>query len=310
MISAHMQARQAASTVGAHSAVVAAYLWRHGRVPNLAAPRLFTEWVQWRKLADRSAGHPSLMDKLAAKRLAAGALGREWTIPTLWSGDDPLEIPRFAFEIMIKARHGCNQFARIGARSSGQDWQRVLTRAQRWTAKRYGALLQEWAYRDVPRGVLAEPFVSDDGTLPLDYKIYVFGGRATHVQVHLGRASQHRWILHDRDWKQLVPALDAPPPPVSLPAMLQAAERLAAEEVFLRVDFYEVGRRPLFGEFCLYPGSGLDPFAAPWIDAELGDLWQEAHRSAQDARSKFTANAGQSPGTARSGRPVHASAAI
>ena len=226
------------------------------------------------------------MDKLVAKRLAADKLGREWAIPTLWSGQSTLEMPRVEAEVMVKARHGCNQFARFNANATPDDWHRVRARAERWVAQRYGTLLQEWAYEDVPRGVLIEPFVSDDGELPVDYKFYVFGGRATHVQVHLGRSNKHRWILHDRDWRQLVPVADAPPPPSSLAAMLQAAEHLAADEEFLRVDFYEVGRRPLFGEFCLYPGSGLDPFAAPWIDAELGALWRQARCSAPYSASK------------------------
>ena len=30
------------------------YWWRHGRLPDIDAPRTFTEWVQWRKLNERS----------------------------------------------------------------------------------------------------------------------------------------------------------------------------------------------------------------------------------------------------------------
>lgn len=273
------RARRKTASLASRTAIIAAYFWRHGTVPNIYAPRLFTEWVQWRKLADRSPAHPIMMDKLAAKQLAIDALGSAWSIPTLWSGQSARAMPWFASEVIIKARHGCNQFTRIGEHASAAERQRISASAERWTAKPYGVLLQEWAYRAVPPGLLVEPFVSDNDALPLDYKIYVFGGRATHVQVHLGRAGRHRWILHDRDWRQLVPGIDAPPPPSSLAAMLQAAETLAADEEFLRVDFYEVGGRPLFGEFCLYPGSGLDRFAAPWIDEELGALWQQARNT-------------------------------
>lgn len=45
---------------------------------------------------------------------------------------------------------------------------------------------------------------------------------------------------------------------------------------FLRIDFYEVERPPWFDEYCLYPGSGYDRFAADWIDEELGALWLAA----------------------------------
>ncbi len=165
--------------------------------------------------------------------------------------------------------------------------------AAKWCAQPYGKWLDEWAYRDVPRGVIIEPLLQPDQELPLDYKIYVFGGRATHVQLHLDRARSHRWILHDRDWTPLAGRDGAQPPPQSLTAMLDAAEQLARGHQFLRVDFYEIDQRPVFGEFCLYPGSGLDPFAQDWMDFELGSLWHAAHRtvvSSSEARISLTSD--------------------
>jgi hypothetical protein len=60
---------------------------------------------------------------------------------------------------------------------------------------------------------------------------------------------------------------------LSLGAMLAAAERLGRDHDFLRVDFFEVDGQPVFGEFCLYPGSGLDPFDPPHLDDWLGAHW-------------------------------------
>ncbi len=252
------------------------YLWSHRRLPDLREPRRFTELVQLRKLLDRSPLQRLLMDKLAAKALAQRVLGDDWIIPTTWSGQGLPDQPPFPFPAILKARHGCNQYAVLREAPDARRWRELQQTAGRWLQKPYGLWLDEWAYRDIPRGLLAEPLHSNGAKLPIDYKIYVFGGRATHVQVHLGRAGNHRWILHDRHWRQLVPMRDRPPAPRSLAAMLEAAEILAKGQDFLRVDFYEIAGKPLFGEFCLYPGSGLDPFAADWIDFELGDLWRLA----------------------------------
>jgi len=41
----------------------------------------------------------------------------------------------------------------------------------------------------------------------------------------------------------------------------------------VRVDFYEIDGHPRFGEMTFYPGSGLDPFDPPALDAMLGDRW-------------------------------------
>ena len=252
------------------------YLWSHGRLPDIVNAPRFTEMVQRRKLYDRDPHQVARMDKIAAKRMAARLLGPDWATPTLWEGDTLAASPPFAFPAILKARHGCNQYAALRKHPSTRKWATLQNRTRQWMAGPYGKWLDEWAYRDVPRALIAEPLLGDGHTLPLDYKIYVFGGRATHVQVHLGRAGDHRWVLHDRDFHPLQAAMDRPAPPRSLKAMLDAAETLASGFDFLRVDFYEVDGAPRFGEFCLYPGSGLDRFAATWIDLELGALWHAA----------------------------------
>jgi len=252
------------------------YAWRHGRRVAWDHPARFTELVQLRKLTDRSPIQTQMMDKIAAKRLAGAQLGEEWIVPTIWQGTALPRLILFPVPAIIKSRHGCNQYRVVTAVPDCERWQQLRRIARRWQRRPYGRWLDEWAYHDVPRGILAEPLLGGALPLPIDYKIYVFGGVATHVQVHLGRGRRHRWILHDRSWRQLVRAADEPPPPPSLAAMLEAAEALAGDMNFLRVDFYDVGGRPYFGEYCLYPGSGLDPFAADWIDFELGALWLSA----------------------------------
>ena len=54
--------------------------------------------------------------------------------------------------------------------------------------------------------------------------------------------------------------------------MRQIAERLAADEAFLRVDLYDVGR-PIFGELTLHPNGGRVQFDPPEWDLRLGRMW-------------------------------------
>lgn len=276
------QALAAGSANGllAQRRVMLTYLWRHQRLPDLMAAPRFTEMVQRRKLHDRDPRQVVLMDKIAAKRMAAELLGPEWATPTLWQGDSLPAAPPFRSPAILKARHGCNQYALLHSAPSAIAWDAFQVRSARWMAGAYGKWLDEWAYESVPRALIAEPLLGDGCVLPLDYKFYVFGGRATHVQVHLARATSHRWILHDRAFRPLVPTTERLAPPGSLAAMLSAAETLAKDHEFLRVDFFEIDGAPRFGEFCLYPGSGLDPFAADWIDFELGGLWHAARGKA------------------------------
>lgn len=248
------------------------YLARHWRWPALARPRRFTEWVQWRKLYDRDPGLARLTDKLYSKGLA-GHLG----VPTLWAGKDLPAEPPGPLPLMVKANHGCNQYRVV---QTAADWATTRRIAPRWLRWQYGTLLEEWHYGAARRLILVEPFLPGAGAdLPNDYKVYVFGGRAEVVQLHVGRGRRHRWTQFDREWRPLSVDPIVAPPPANLAQMLAAAERLAGERDFLRVDFYEVGGRLWFGEFALFPGSGLDPFRPAALDERLGDLWSAARRT-------------------------------
>jgi TupA-like ATPgrasp len=252
------------------------YMFRHQRRLDLASPKTFTELVQRRKLNNRDHRMALLADKVATKAFVAERLGQDWVIPTLWHGTKLPAKPDWPVPFVVKSRHGCNQ--NMFFRDSTDDWQLARKAAARWMRQPYGGWLDEWLYSHIPRGVLVEPFVGEAGALPIDYKIYTFGGRATHIQVHLERENRHRWMLLDTDWRRVSKSTaDADPvPPASLPAMLAAAEKLGAGFDFVRADFYEVAGRPLFGEMTFYPGSGLDKFHPVSLDAELGQYWLSA----------------------------------
>ena len=250
------------------------YLWRHRRWPDLRRPRRFTELVQQRKLEDRNPLLPVWVDKISAKQQAARLLGEQWIIPTRWTGSALPAGPPAPFPFILKASHGCNQNMVC---HDAADWRAARRRAAGWTRRAYGLWLDEWAYRALPRGYIVEPFLGSGDRLPVDYKIYVFGGHAVLVQVHLDRGRNHRWTLYDRAWTQVSMPDEAPSPaPANLDRMLAAAETLARPFDFARIDFYEIDGQPKFGEVTFYPGSGLDPFDPPELDRHIGALWLAA----------------------------------
>ena len=252
--------------------VAVAYRWRHGRWPELDVPTRLTEWVQWRKLNDRRHSLAMLTDKAHAKAIAEARLGAALSIPTLWLGTDLPAVAPWPMPFIVKANHGCGQFVVV---RSATDYARARKVAPRWLARAYGGWLDEWHYGAARRLVLVEPYIGGV-QLPLDYKVYVFGGRAEVVQLHTGRGARHRWSQFDREWRALSSdpiALDAPE---CLAEMLGSAEAMAGNEAFVRVDFYCEGGALKFGEYCLYPGSGLDPFTPDALDLEMGAMWSRA----------------------------------
>ncbi len=251
------------------------YLWRHHRLPNLMHPTLFTELVQIRKLNAPDYFISNLIDKISVKNFVAAKIGSEWIIPTRWHGNRLPDTPVEPYPFIVKSSHGCNQYAVV--RSQEDDWQAITRQSKRWLRKPYGQWLDEGYYADITRGLLIEPFMSKNGALPIDYKLYVFAGKVAFVQVHLDRATHHRWAIFDLEWLCMTKEEgDGIAPPVSLQEMINAAEILATGLDFVRIDFYEIGGKPMFGEMTFYPGSGLDPFNPPIIDAIMGAHWKQA----------------------------------
>lgn len=258
--------------------------WRNGYWPDLQNPTTFNELVQARKLKDRSPLLPILADKARVKDYVSRRLGRQWVIPTLWVGEELPERPQWALPIVVKATHACGRSAFV--RSTAQDWSAIRRRAAGWLRHSYGGILDEWLYQQIEPRLLVEPFVGERGALPVDYKFFVFGGRAEFVQVDTDREHKHKHkrVLLDCEWRRLPAELQFPtetrdvPRPESLHRMIEAAETLSRGFDFVRVDFYEVGERPIFGEMTFYPGSGLDRFRPLAVDKLFGQHWLRARR--------------------------------
>ncbi len=258
------------------------YLWRFGRWPDLRDPKRFSEFVHVRKLYERDPRWPDLADKIAVKAHVAAVLGPEWVIPTLWSGTELPATPAWPRPFVLKSSHGSQQriFVRDG---EAIIWEQVRRRSRRWLRRPYGTLLHEWLYSRIEPRLLVEPFVGLNGVVPSDFKLFVFGGKVAFVQVDTDREHAHKRVIFDRHWYRLPVAFEFPierrpiARPASFERMVAAAERLAAPYDFARVDFYDVGGTPLFGEITLYPGSGLDRFRPGHFDLMFGELWAK-HR--------------------------------
>lgn len=263
-------------------AISLSYALGHGMIPRLQFPTTFTEKIQFRKLYDRDERLPRLADKVLAKAYVEERLGPAWIIPTLWHGRvlPPVLDRTWAVPFVIKANNGSatNCFVR---REAEKDWRRIEALCERWMAAPNRAPLGEWAYLHIAPQIMIEPFVGTGDVLPWDYKFMVFNGRVEFIQVDTGRATLHRRTFFDRVWVRQPFELKYPaepaniPRPINLEAMIKAAELLAAGFSFVRVDLYEVGDRPLFGEMTFYPDSGTGRFRPRRYDEQWGRLWPQ-----------------------------------
>lgn len=262
-------------------AMTAHYFVHHKRLPDLARPTRFTEKVIRRKLVDRDPRLPIMADKIAVKEFVASILGAPYVTPTLWSGESlpPRGERNWSIPYVLKANNGSG--ANVFVRSADNvDWDAIEAGCRTWLATSHARWAAEWAYAKIAPKLMVEPHLGDPSRLPLDYKLFVFGGSVRFVEVDTDRAIGHKRTFFDRQWRRQPFSLGYPidlrpiARPASLEAMIAAAERLGAGFSFVRIDFYDIDGAPRFGEMTFYPDAGIARFSPDPVDLEFGALWR------------------------------------
>lgn len=252
-----------------------------GYRPNLLRPRSFNEKVLRMKLRRPPREWSRLTDKVIAKDIAAARAGREHIIPTLalFTAAGAVSLDGLPEQFIIKANHGSG-WAIIIRDKRTADVVQIRATCADWLRTRYGRLSDERWYDAIPPTILIEPLVTNrDGSLPIDYKCWVFHGRVAFIQVDFDRFTHHTRTFYDREWREQPWTLVYPKGPGierphCLNALIDLAERLSGSMPFIRIDLYHPDDgRLLFGEFSLVPEAGTGRFEPVEMDFEIGRLW-------------------------------------
>lgn len=249
---------------------------------NLKRPRSFNEKMQWLKLYYQ---HPLLTrcaDKAAVRGYVAETIGAEYLVPGLgiYQHPEDIDFDRLPDKFVLKTNHGYRQ--NIICRSKDTlDRHLALEQLRAWIRPEANLYFQtyEWCYRDIPPRIVCETLleVEDGGDLK-DYKVMCFNGKPELLFVCSDRWTELKVDFFDLDWNRLPFTRSHPlsSTPLEKPAtfhqMVDLAAKLAAPFPFVRVDFYEVQGRALFGEMTFYPGSGMERFDPVEWDYKLGAL--------------------------------------
>ncbi len=255
--------------------------------------RHFAWKVRERKRRDRNTLLVTFQDKWAVKSYAAArGVG---SAEILWVTHDPMTLPFDTLppDYFIKATHGQNWNIRCSASRlyhyrSGADRSPELTHeacvalCHSWLAQT--RTRAEWAYTQIePRIIVEKTLGPRVGNELFDYRFYTFAGKVRAISLGSPRYRRDRLnIFLTPDWdviplsrfhEALPNAL--PERPETLPEMIAAAERLAEDCDFVRVDLYDSAAGVMLGELTVYPQGGRvgTPTACPRFNRWLGAQW-------------------------------------
>ena len=253
------------------------YFGRWGRFKN---PRTYNEKLNWRILSDRRPELAWTCDKLQMKRRAQ--LAGVPSPTTYWVDDDIASLAKATLpnHWVLKPNH---RTGLIYFGNGKPDIDRLREITTGWIEEMQSHLLGEWAYSKARRCLFVEQRLEATRT-PSDYKFYVMSGQTVLIQVDSDRFGNHRRNMYTPQWQPIdfdYHSLkgNEVPPPKKLSELKSAAERIAGDLDFLRVDLYLVGDQIYFGEVAAYSGSGLDRCRFYAYDLQLGSQWRLPHCS-------------------------------
>jgi len=265
--------------------IVVKYRLMLGRYPNLKNPRSLNEIIQAVKLYDRNPLYTTLVDKAAVKDYVIDRIGSEYVIPSLgiWSTFDTIDFDTLPDSFVLKCTHDSgsviivrdkSQFDKTAAR-------KLLSAALN---RDYSCTNHEWPYRDVPRKIIAEPFLENLSGATDDYKFFCSDGKVRFLFVATNRfksGDEVRFDFFDRNWNHLPlknghPNADTIPlKPDNYEEMVSLAQKLSEGLHFVRVDLYNLDGHILFGEYTFSHWGGFKAFEPDKWDYLLGEMLKD-----------------------------------
>jgi len=260
------------------------YEYYTGKKLDLENPEEFNAKIQWLKIYYRPPILNQLVDKYAVRQYVEEKIGAEYlnTFIALYDRASEVDFDALPDAFVLKATHGYH-FNLIVPDKSKLDRKRARYLLRKWQMKnQYWRGGKEWAYKDVPARFLAEEYLNELGKIDItDYKYFCFNGEPRFVQIDQDRATDHRRAFCDLQgnrlevegagYKPIEGDLYLPP---NFEKMAELARTLANRFPFVRVDFYNLNGRILFGEMTFYPGDGRLEFAPDYFNKEIGSYMQ------------------------------------
>ena len=255
-----------------------------GEKLDLNNPKTFNQKLQWLKLYNRKPEYTTMVDKYAVKEYVANIIGEEHIIPTLgvWNSTDEIDWDALPNQFVLKTTHGgggcdviiCKDKATFDKDAAKEKLNKSLKSDIYYN-------FREWPYKNVPKRIIAEKFMTNNGKDLEDYKIHCFNGEPKFILVCSNRYGGGAMIddFYTPEWELMDVRRPGHPKsekaskaPEQLKQMLELSRILSKEIPFLRTDFYIIDNKIYFGELTFFPASGMSKYQPEEWDLHFGEM--------------------------------------
>ena len=263
------------------------YRIRTGRKLNLKNPQRYTEKLQWYKLNDRTKAMVPCVDKADVRDyVQQKGLGHILNqCLGVYDRAEQVDFSQFPEKFVLKDTLGGGGNAVILVKDKKQaDTEALKKQMASWVSENHKIKSggREWPYYSGKKHrIIAESYLEDSDTGLTDYKFLCFNGKVEYFFIRSVVPEDHdagRMAFYDSQ-KNFLPGVGldyytaaekALPLPKTIETMMEYARILSEDFPHVRVDFYEVGGKIIFGELTFFHASGFLKFSPDEFDFDLG----------------------------------------
>ena len=259
------------------------YRIKTGNKLDLKTPARYTEKLQWYKLNYRKPIMTQCADKYEVRDYVSNRGCKECLNKLYSVYDNPYDIDfenlpnTFAMKMTVGS--GMNYFVRD---KKMEDIQALKKMAIDWFKTDSSSYGREWCYYNIkPRIVFEELLPLDNNNDLPDYKFFCFNGEPYCLYTMIDYTTNHdngKLGFFDMEFKLLPyyrkdfkPITEQIEKPKNFEKMVEYARILSKGFPHVRVDFYDIDGKIVFGELTFYNASGYTVFEPDEFDYILGE---------------------------------------
>lgn len=257
------------------------YLVKIKKILSLKNPKTFNEKLQWLKLYDRKDIYTTMVDKYEAKKFVSDLIGEEYIIPTLgvYNNFDEINFEELPNQFVIKCTHDSGGLVIVRDKLKF-DLNEAKKKIENSLKNNFYYAYREWPYKNVKPRIIVEKYIEDKNQKDLrDYKFFCFDGEPKIMYLSEGLENHETagisfydmdFNLTDCKRSDYRTIAYTPEKPKNFEKMKELASILSKDIPHLRVDFYEIDGKILFGELTFTTCAGFVPFEDEKWDKILG----------------------------------------
>lgn len=252
---------------------------RFGRKVNFKNPEYYNDKIQWLKLYWRDPLATKCADKYEVRDYVKEKIGERYLNELLgvYESVEKIDLDKLPQSFVLKGTHGSG-YNIICKNKDKMNWETEYKKMKTWLKESYYLKQREWVYKNIKPRIIAERYIEENESGQLkDYKIYCFDGEPKIIGVVFNQSTNTKSNFYDLDWNLLDKEIGYPSDPSAiiskpdtLDEMLELSRKLSKDFPHVRVDFYDINNKVIFGELTFTSENGMGRFHPPEFEKELG----------------------------------------